>query len=84
MSLREYFENTRGRGVLATASADGKVDVAVYARPHAIDDETIAFIMADRLSHRNLESNPHAAYLFLESGEGYNGKRLFLTRLRRH
>lgn len=82
MSLREYFENTRGRGVLATADADGRVDAAVYARPHAMDDGTVAFIMADRLSHRNLESNPHAAYLFFESGEGYAGKRLFLTRMR--
>ena len=28
MDLKEYFENTRGRGVLATADADGRVDAA--------------------------------------------------------
>ena len=44
MSLRDYFENTQGFGVLATADADGAVDVAVYARPHVIDDHTVAFI----------------------------------------
>jgi len=80
MKLSEYFEKARGRGVLATADADGNVDVAVYARPHFIDEETVAFIMADRLSHANLQSNPHAAYLFMEEGEGYAGKRLHLTK----
>jgi hypothetical protein len=38
--------------------------------------------MRDRLTHHNLQSNPHAAYLFKENGHGYQGKRLFLTKLR--
>lgn len=38
--------------------------------------------MSDRLTHENLETNPHAAYLFLEEGEGYRGRRLFLTKIR--
>ena len=82
MKLREYFEKVKGLGVLATADAEGRVDVAVYSRPHLMDDDTVAFIMADRLSHRNLQSNPHAAYLFVEAGEGYAGKRLYLTKIR--
>jgi hypothetical protein len=82
MDLKDYFENTRGRGVLATADAEGKVGVAVYARPHVMDQETVAFIMRDRLMHHNLQSNPHAAYLFMEQGEKYVGKRLFLTKIR--
>ena len=83
MKLREYFESVKGRGVLATADADGKVDAAIYATPHFMDDdETIAFIMRDRLSHHNLQSNSHAAYLFMESGGGFAGKRLFLTKTR--
>ncbi len=82
MDLKSYFENTRGRGVLATADSAGKVDVAVYARPHVMDQETVAFIMRDRLMHHNLQSNPHAAYLFMEQGDGYVGKRLFLTKTR--
>ena len=81
MSLDEYFEGSKGFGVLATASSDGKVDVAVYARPHVVDEETVAFIMADRLSHKNLQSNPHAAYLFREGAAGYAGKRLHLTKV---
>ncbi len=82
MNMRDYFENAKGRGVLATADSEGKVDVAVYSRPHIMDDGTVAFIMADRLTHHNLQSNPHAAYLFMEDGEEYVGKRLFLTKIR--
>lgn len=85
MKLSEYFEDAKGIGVLATADADGKVDVAIYARPHFLDpndDRTIAFIMADRLSHANVQSNPHAAYMFIEEGEDYAGKRLMLTRVK--
>lgn len=44
MDLKDYFENTQGRGVLATADRKGKVD---------------------------------AAYLFMESGQGFVGKNLF-------
>ena len=82
MNLKEYFEKTKGSGVLATADRDGKVDAAVYARPHFMDDGTIALIMRDRLTHHNLQTNAHAAYLFHEDGPGYKGKRLFLNKLR--
>ena len=81
MDLKEYFENTKGLGVLATADGDGKVDAAVYARPHFMENGTIAMIMRDRLTHHNLQSNPHAAFLFHENGPGYKGKRLFLTKV---
>jgi hypothetical protein len=82
MELKEYFEKEKGMGVLATSDAQGKVDVAIYAKPHFMDDGTIAFIMADRLSHHNLETNGRAAYLFKEEGPGYKGVRLFLTKIR--
>ena len=82
MDIREYFDSNRGVGILATADGDGKVDAAVYARPHVMEDGTIAMIMRDRLSHHNLQTNPHAAYLFHEDGPGYKGKRLFLTKIR--
>jgi len=82
MNLADYFENTKGLGVLATADGDGKVDAAVYARPHVLEDGTLAVIMRDRLTHHNLQSNPHATYLFKEDGPGYKGKRLFITKVR--
>lgn len=82
MELEKYFKETEGRGVMATADSGGHLTAAVYARPHFVDDENIAFIMADRLTHKNLESNPHATYLFMESGDHYTGKRLYLTKTR--
>jgi hypothetical protein len=80
MNLSDYFENTEGTGVLATADSAGNVDAAVYARPHCIDESTVAFIMNEHLSYKNITSNPRAAYLFLEKGPGYKGKRLYLTK----
>jgi hypothetical protein len=82
MELKKYFEDKKGFGILATADGEGKVDAAVYAKPHVMDDNTVAFIMADRLSHYNLQCNNHAAYLFKEEGSGYQGIRLFLTKLK--
>lgn len=80
MNIREFFKSAKGRGVLATADSGGRVDAAVYASPHIFEDGTIGFIMRDRLTHLNLESNPHAAYLFMEDGPGFKGIRLFLTK----
>lgn len=82
MELKAYFENTKGFGVLSTADLEGRVDSAVYSRPHIMDDGTIAFIMNDRLTHNHLQSNPRASFLFKEGGTGYKGKRFFLTKIR--
>ncbi len=82
MTLKEYFESTKGLGVISTADSDGNVDAAIYSRPHFIEDGTMALVMRDRLSHANLQSNPHALYLFKEDGPGYKGKRLFITKVR--
>ncbi len=81
-NLQEYFEKSKGFGVLATADSTGKVDAAVYSRPHFLEEGTLAFIMRDRLTHHNLQSNPSATFLFVEEGTGYKGKRLFLKKAR--
>ena len=82
MKLSEYFEKAKGRGVFATSDSKGKVRTAVYGRPHFINEKTIAFIMTDRLMHKNLQSNPRASYPFMESKERYVGKRLYLTKMK--
>ena len=81
MKLSEYFENVKGTGVLATTDMSGEVNQAIYAKPLFLekdDDGTCSFIMANRLTHDNIEHNPSASYLFIEEGEGYVGKRLSL------
>jgi hypothetical protein len=82
MTLSEYFNNTKGIGVLSTADKDGKVNAAIYSRPHCMDDGSLAFIMRNRLTHLNIQSNPHAVFLFKEDGPEYKGKRLYLTKIR--
>lgn len=82
MKLSEYFEKANGIGVLATTDLAGQVNQAIYAKPLFLnkgDDGTCSFVMANRLTHDNVEHNPSASYLFIEDGEGYAGKRLSLV-----
>ena len=82
MDLKKYFDSTEGTGILATSDSDGTVDIAIYSKPEIIDESTVAFVMKERLSHQNLRTNLSAAYMFIEKGEGYNGYRIYLTKLR--
>ena len=80
MDWKEYFAREEGLGILATSDADGNVNLAVYSKPHVLDDGSLAFGMTDRLTHANLESNPKAAYAFAQ--HGYRGVRLYLEKVR--
>jgi hypothetical protein len=82
MELNEYFESTKGRGVLATADKNGQVNIALFARPYFVDEHTVTFIMTERLTHANLKSNPWASYLFNEEEWKYQGKRLYLKKVK--
>jgi hypothetical protein len=79
MNWKDYFEKTSGKGFLATAGRSGEVDIAIYSRPHVMEDGTLAFGMTDRLTHANLGENPHAVYAFNE--KGYKGMRLYLEKV---
>jgi hypothetical protein len=81
MHLEQYFENRQGRGILATAGASGVVTTAIYAKPHFMEDETLAFLMRERLSYANLTTNDQACYMFIEQGEGAKGIRLYLQKI---
>ena len=81
MNIQEYFKTKQGKGFLATASQDGKVDIAVYSRPHVMDDGSIAFIMRERLTYANMLENDFATFAFMDDGGGYNGIRLFLKKI---
>lgn len=66
--------------MLAIADQAGNINGAVYSKPCFIDEENVVFLMAERLTHSNVGANPHTCYVFVESGEGYHGKRLYLTK----
>ena len=67
-----------GKGVMATARADGAVNTAVYAPPHLTDDDTAAWGMTEGRTYRNVLENPNAAYLYIAPGDRYQGVRLTL------
>ena len=79
MRWKAYFENAKGTGYLATAGRDGKVNIAVYSRPHVLANGTLAFGTGDRLTHANLTENPHAVYAFNEGR--FQGVRLYLEKI---
>lgn len=81
MQLKEYFLGQTGTGILATVGDSGEVDTAIYAKPHFMENGTIAFIMRDRLTHSNLRTNPRANYMFVEHSQGFKGVRLFLKKV---
>lgn len=81
MNLKEYLQGVAGKGVLSTADGEGKVDAAIYSKPHFLEDGTLAFIMRDHLTHHNLGSNPYATYLFIEDAPHFKGIRLFLKKV---
>lgn len=80
MRLAEYFDHHKGRGVISTADSTGNVNQAIYATPHCFEDGQIAFIMRDRLTHKNIGENPKACYLFMSDESSVSGIRLYLEK----
>ncbi len=80
MTLKQYFSGTRGRGILSSAGADGRVTTAIYSTPTIMDDNRLAFIMREHLTYANMQVNPHAAYIFLEDRNSLDGLRLYLKK----
>lgn len=78
MKLAELFPEG-GRGVIGTADANGVVNLAVFAVPNVVDEETLAWGFTEGRSMDNLRVNPHATYLYLAPTRGYSGWRLAMT-----
>lgn len=82
MTLKDYLGSSKGTCILSSADRSGKVTTAVYSPPRMMDDGTVCFLMRERLTYRNILENPHAACMYIEHGDGYQGIRLFLTKIR--
>jgi hypothetical protein len=82
MKLSNYFDKVKGISILSTADSKGNVNASAISKPFVVDEDTVAFVMTGNLTHKNLQSNPKAAYFFLEQGEKYDGVRLHLTKVR--
>jgi len=68
-----------GRGVIGTASKAGVVNMAVYAVPHVVDNDTVAWGMTDGRTWNNVRENPNASYAYFAPGGGFRGARLTLS-----
>ncbi len=82
MKMADYFQKKKGLGVLSTVDNSGRVNSAIYSKPHVAGDDHIAFVMKEKRTYANVQENPHASYLFKEEGKGYSGVRLTLTKKR--
>lgn len=80
MNIEQYFDEKKGVGILSTASGEGVVNSAVYARPHVLEGGQVAFIMRDKLTRANLLENGSANYLFIEHEHGFQGVRMYLEK----
>ena len=68
--------------MLATTDLSGQVNQAIYAKPTFLDkddDATCSFVMANRLTHDNIDTTRVRRIYSLKKGAGYIGKRLSLT-----
>jgi len=82
MSLKKYFEDSEGLGILATANKDGVLDQAIYAKSHFIDEDNCILLMSNKRSHENICENPNAAYIFIQHSSRHEGKRLSLIKIK--
>jgi hypothetical protein len=79
--LKEYFNKMPRLGTLATASKDGKVDVAYFGSAQMIDDKTIFMGCGNNRTFAYLQENPHAVYMIMEPGQTlpeWKGVRVYL------
>ena len=66
---------------MSTADSGGKVNSAIYATPHFLEGNLVSFIMRDRLTRANLNSNPNASYMFIEQSDSLKGIRIILHKV---
>jgi len=79
MDTNEYFNNTYGKGFLATSNAKGEVNIAMYSRPLVQENGQFVFGMTDRLTHANLQENSKAVYAYTEA-HSVGGRRFYLNK----
>jgi len=82
MTLKDYLESIKGTCILSSADRSGRVTTAIYSSPRVMDDGAVCFLMREKMTYRNILENPHAACMCIEHSGGYQGIRLFLTKIR--
>ena len=79
--LMEYFNKAPRLGTLSTADKAGKVNSAVFGSPRMTDEKTVVMGLGKNRTLANLQQNPHAVYLIMETGAtlmDWKGIRVYL------
>lgn len=72
--LMEYFNKSPRLGIIATADKDGRADAAVFGSPHMVDEKTVVIATANNRTFANLQENPHAVFMIMDTGNLEPGK----------
>jgi hypothetical protein len=79
--LMDYFNKSPRIGTLSTADKAGNVDSAIFGSPRMTDEKTVVMGLGKNRTLANLQQNPHAVYLIMESGAtlmDWKGIRVYL------
>jgi len=79
--LMDYFNKSPRIGTLSTADKAGNVDSAVFGSPRMTDEKTVVMGLGKNRTLANLQQNPHAVYLIMDSGAtlmDWKGIRVYL------
>jgi len=77
----DYFNKSPRIGTLSTADKAGNVDSAVFGSPRMTDEKTVVMGLGKNRTLANLQQNPHAVYLIMDSGAtlmDWKGIRVYL------
>ncbi len=81
-TIKKWLESPDRTNVLATADAQGKVNVAAFGSPMLVDGSTVRMMLGDNRTLGNIRENPSAALLVMmhgKTGMGMEGCRLYLN-----
>ena len=79
--LMDYFNKSPRIGTLSTADKTGNVDSAVFGSPRMTDEKTVVMGLGKNRTLANLQQNPLAVYLIMDSGAtlmDWKGIRVYL------
>jgi hypothetical protein len=79
--LMDYFNKSPRIGTLSTADRAGTVDSGVFGSPRMTDEKTVVMGLGKNRTLANLQQNPHAVYLIMDSGAtllDWKGIRVYL------
>jgi len=79
--LTDYFNKSPRIGTLSTADKAGNVDSAIFGSPRMADEKNVVMGLGKNRTLANLQQNPNAVFLIMESGAtlmDWKGIRVYL------